>query len=109
MHALSQALNRAMRKLNENTVTLYTNFSMFFIWLAMIKILDQNLGLCLEFNWKEWLFMVSSSVLSVLSAIYNFKATQNLPLPVRQPLNVTGMIYMIIIEVIFFNMEFSVE
>ena len=51
--------------------------------------------------------MVGCSVFTVLSAIFNFMATQNLPLPVRQPLNVTGMVYMVIIEVTIFSLEFT--
>ena len=64
-----------MRKINENAVAIYSNFSMLFIWMIVILIVGQNLLFALEFNWKEWLAMIACAVFSVLTNIYNFKAT----------------------------------
>ena len=73
--AAGQALNRAMRKLNENTVSTYTNFTSIFIWLAVILAVGQDLAIFMEFNWIDWSAMVGCSVFFVLSMIFNFKAT----------------------------------
>ena len=77
------ALNRALRKLNEYTVNIYSNFTQIFIFLAIVLALDQKADIFMEFDLYEWLLMVGASLFQVLSAIYLFKASQTLPMPIR--------------------------
>ena len=49
--ATGQALNRVMRKLNENTTTIYSNFVSIFIWLTVMLAIGQDVAIFMEFNW----------------------------------------------------------
>ena len=73
--ATGQALNRTLRKINENTTSIYTNFISVFIWLAVLLAIGQDVGIFMEFNWIEWLAMVGCSLFTVLSMIFNFMSS----------------------------------
>ena len=55
--------------------------------------LNQDAGYFRVFDWKDWLIMICLSVFHVGNQIYNFKATQTMPLPVRLPMNVSNVIF----------------
>ena len=105
--AIGSTLNRALRKLDENTVNIYSNFTQIFFFLTITLALGQKVSFFVEFSWLEWIVMVGCGFFQVLSSIFNFKATQNLPLPVRMPLNVTGVLYQIVIDIILFHVSFN--
>ena len=74
---------------------------------AFTSAIGQKAGFFKHFSGVEWLVMTGCGSFHVLSQIFNFKAGQNLPLPARLPLNVTSVIYQILIDVVLFSLEFS--
>ena len=81
--AAGAALTRALRKLHENTVNIYSNFFQIFTFLAITLAVGEKANHFMEFNWIEWIVMVGCSFFQVLSAIFKFKASQKLPIPVQ--------------------------
>ena len=96
-----------MRKLNEHTVSIYSNFTQILVFGAIVLALGQDIGLFMDFNWVESIVLVCCGLFLVICQVISFMATQNLPLPARLPLNVTGVLFQIVIDTILFEMHFS--
>ena len=105
--ACNQALSRALRKLDENTVTAYSNFVQIVVFVTLVFALGQDAGVFMDFTLAEWGFLCGTAVSHVLAQVFGFQASQNLPLPVRLPLATAGILYQIVIDMSLFDMSFT--
>jgi len=64
---VGHALNRALRKLDESTVSVFSNTFQMLVFWAIVSILGQDAGFFRDFTWVEWLVMAGSSAFHVLS------------------------------------------
>ena len=81
-----------MRKLNSHTVSIYSNFSQIIVFAVIVLALGQDIGIFLDFNVVEITILICCGLFLTICQVVSFTATQNLPLPVRLPLNVTGVL-----------------
>lgn len=77
------------------------------VFVGVVLALDEDARIFMDFNWIDWGCLVGCAFFNVQSSVFNFKASQHLPLPARLPLSVTGVLFQIVIDVILFNISFN--
>ena len=91
--ATQTLLNRLLKDLHENTVSTYGNFGQILIFLAVVLGLGQNALFFTDFTGWLWALALGCSVFQVISQVFNFKASQNLPIPARMPMNAMAVVF----------------
>ena len=63
------------------------------VFLGVVLAIGEDAGIFMVFNWIDWGCLVGCAFFNVQSSVFNFKASQHLPLPARLPLSVTGILF----------------
>ena len=72
--AILSALSRALRKLDEHTVTTYSNLVNIPLYLIVMLAVGEEFGIFMNFSVADWGYLFGCAFFAVQAQVFNFKA-----------------------------------